>query len=96
MLARSREYLLGFFRAQLRVILFGAIETITVEREMPKRAGGETGVFVSANQQTESAVITVENTGAEAWPVRILDQVPYSEQDDLEVEVTASPHRKSR
>jgi uncharacterized protein (TIGR02231 family) len=70
---------------------FGAIETITVEREMPKRAGGETGVFVSANQQTESAVITVENTGAEAWPVRILDQVPYSEQDDLEVEVTASP-----
>lgn len=70
---------------------FGAIETITVKREMPKRAGGETGVFVSANQQTESAVITVENTGTEAWPVRILDQVPYSEQDDLEIEVSASP-----
>lgn len=70
---------------------FGAIETLTVKREMPKRAGGETGVFTSANQQTESAVITVENTGAEAWPVRILDQVPYSEQDDLEIEVTASP-----
>lgn len=70
---------------------FGAIETLTVKREMPKRAGGETGVFTSANQQTESAVITVENTGTEAWPVRILDQVPYSEQDDLEIEVTASP-----
>lgn len=70
---------------------FGAIETVTVKREMPKRAGGETGVFVSANQQSESAVITVENTGTESWPVRILDQVPYSEQDDLEIEVTASP-----
>lgn len=70
---------------------FGAIETLTVKREMPKRAGGETGVFTSANQQSESAVITVENTGTEAWPVRILDQVPYSEQDDLEIEVTASP-----
>ena len=70
---------------------FGAIETLTVKREMPVRAGGETGVFVSANQQTESAVITVENTGTEAWPVRILDQVPYSEQDDLEIEVSASP-----
>lgn len=70
---------------------FGAIETLTVKREMPKRAGGETGVFTSANQQSESAVITVENTGDEAWPVRILDQVPYSEQDDLEIEVTASP-----
>ena len=70
---------------------FGAIETLTVKREMPVRAGGETGVFTSSNQQTESAVITVENTGTEAWPVRILDQIPYSEQDDLEIKVTASP-----
>jgi uncharacterized protein (TIGR02231 family) len=70
---------------------FGAIETLRVKREMPVRAGGETGVFTTENQQTESAVITVENTGTEAWPVRIMDQVPYSEQDDLEIEVTASP-----
>jgi len=70
---------------------FGALETLRVKREMPKRAGGETGVFTSSNQQSESAVVTVENTGAEAWPVRILDQVPYSEQDDLEIEVSASP-----
>jgi uncharacterized protein (TIGR02231 family) len=70
---------------------FGAIETVRVKREMPTRAGGETGVFTSSNQQSESAVITVENTGEEAWPVRILDQVPYSEQDDLEIEVSASP-----
>lgn len=70
---------------------FGAIETLTVKREMPVRAGGETGLFSSSNEQSESAVITVENTGTEAWPVRILDQVPYAEQDDLEIEVTASP-----
>jgi uncharacterized protein (TIGR02231 family) len=70
---------------------FGAIETLRVTREMPKRAGGETGVFTSVNQQTESAVITVENTGTESWPVRIIDQVPYSEQDDLEIEISASP-----
>jgi uncharacterized protein (TIGR02231 family) len=70
---------------------FGAIETVRVKREMPTRAGGETGVFTSSNQQSESAVITVENTGNEAWPVRVIDQVPYSEQDDLEIEVSASP-----
>jgi uncharacterized protein (TIGR02231 family) len=70
---------------------FGAIETVRVKREMPTRAGGETGVFTSSNQQSESAMITVENTGDEAWPVRIIDQVPYSEQDDLEIEVSASP-----
>ncbi|MCU0903356.1 MAG: mucoidy inhibitor MuiA family protein [Tabrizicola sp.] len=70
---------------------FGAIETLRVTRDMPVRAGGETGVFTSSNQQTESAVITIENTGTDLWPVRILDQVPYSEQDDLEIEVAASP-----
>lgn len=70
---------------------FGALETIRIKREMPKRAEGETGVFTSSNQQTESAVITVENTGDEAWPVRLLDQVPYSEQDDLEIDLTADP-----
>lgn len=70
---------------------FGALETLRVKREMPKRAGGQTGIFVNANRQSESAVITVENTGPEAWPIRILDRVPYSEQDDLQIAVTASP-----
>lgn len=70
---------------------FGALETLRVKREMPKRATGETGVFTASNQQTESAVISIENTGDEAWPVRILDQVPYSEQEDLVVDFTADP-----
>lgn len=72
-------------------VAFGAIETLRLKREMPKRAEGETGVFTTSNERTESAVITVENTGNEAWEVRLLDQVPYSEQDDLEVELTANP-----
>ena len=70
---------------------FGAIETLRIKREMPMREGGETGVFTSANEQTESVVITVENTGEEAWPVRLIDQVPYSEQTDLEIDYTADP-----
>ncbi|MCX7288636.1 MAG: DUF4139 domain-containing protein [Rhodobacterales bacterium] len=70
---------------------FGAIETLRIKREMPVRAGGETGVFTTSNRLTESAVITVENTGDKAWVVRLLDQVPYTEQEDLEVEVTATP-----
>ena len=72
-------------------IAFGAIETLRLKREMPKRAEGETGVFTTLNEMTESVVITVENTGTEAWPVRLLDQTPYSEQDTLEIEVTATP-----
>lgn len=72
-------------------VAFGAIETLRIKREMPRRAEGETGVFTTSNQLSESAVITVENTGTEAWEFRLLDQVPYTEQDDLEIEVTASP-----
>ncbi len=72
-------------------VAFGALETLRIKREMPVAAQGETGVFTTSNERSESAVITVENTGDEGWPVRLLDQVPYSEQDDLEVEVTASP-----
>jgi uncharacterized protein (TIGR02231 family) len=70
---------------------FGAIETLRIKREMPKSAEGQTGVFTTSNQRTESAVITVENTGPDAWEVRLLDQVPYSEQDDLTLEVSADP-----
>ena len=72
-------------------IAFGALDTLRIKREMPVRAEGETGVFSTSNERVETAVITLENTGDEAWPVRLLDQVPYSEQDELEVEVTATP-----
>lgn len=70
---------------------FGPIETLRISREMPLREGGETGVFTSANEQSESVVITVENTGDEVWPVRLIDQVPYSEQTDLEITYSAEP-----
>ena len=72
-------------------VAFGAIETLRIKREMPTRAEGETGVFTTSNQRTESAVITVENTGTDAWPLRVLDLVPFSEQDQLVVEMTADP-----
>ncbi len=72
-------------------VAFGALETVRVKREMPKRAEGETGVFSTSNEVRESAVISVENTSGEAWPVRVLDQIPYSEQQDLEIDISASP-----
>ncbi|WP_136646137.1 DUF4139 domain-containing protein [Tabrizicola sp. YIM 78059] len=70
---------------------FGAIETLRLSRRMPMASEGQTGVFTTANERTESAVISVENTGTEAWTVRLLDQVPYSEQTDLQLTVKADP-----
>ena len=36
-------------------------------------------------------MLKLENLTDEAWPVGLLDLVPYSEQDDLEITYSASP-----
>lgn len=72
-------------------LAFGALDTLKLTRAMPRRDEGQTGVFTTSNEASESAVLTVENLGDEGWPVRLLDQVPYSEQSDLVIETEASP-----
>lgn len=70
---------------------FGAIHGLVLKRITPARSEGETGILTTANRQVEQAVITVENLTGETWPVRILDRVPYSEQDGLKISWTAEP-----
>jgi uncharacterized protein (TIGR02231 family) len=72
-------------------IAFGALETIRVKREMPVRDSGQSGFLTTSNEASEAAVLTVENLGTESWPLRVLDQVPYSEQEDLEITLDATP-----
>lgn len=72
-------------------IPFGALDSIQIKRDMPTRAEGETGIITTSNQIDEVAVLEVENLSKEAWPIHLIDQTPYSEQDDLEIEVTAEP-----
>ncbi|NJM82032.1 MAG: DUF4139 domain-containing protein [Tabrizicola sp.] len=72
-------------------IAFGALEDIRLTRDMPTRSEGETGIITTTNEREELAVLEVENLGDETWPVRMIDQVPYSEQDDLQITVTATP-----
>jgi uncharacterized protein (TIGR02231 family) len=70
-------------------LAFGAIEGLRLTRDMPVRAEGERGLIVSSNASEEVAVLEVENLTDEAWDVRLMDLVPYSEQDDLEITWTA-------
>ncbi|MCB6179795.1 DUF4139 domain-containing protein [Rhodobacter sp. Har01] len=72
-------------------IAFGALEAIQVSRDMPRRESGQSGFISTSNEASEVAVLKVENLGAEVWPVRVIDQVPYSEQEDLEITYTAKP-----
>jgi uncharacterized protein (TIGR02231 family) len=66
-------------------LAFGAIEGLRLTRDMPVRAEGERGLIVSSNESEEVAVLEVENLTDEAWDVRLMDLVPYSEQEDLEI-----------
>lgn len=72
-------------------VAFGAIEGLRLTRTMPLRAAGDRGIISSSSQIEETAVLKVENLTDEAWPVRVLDQVPYSEQEDLEITYSADP-----
>lgn len=70
---------------------FGALDGVKLTREVPDRSTGDRGVFTSSTEQRETAVLRVENLTDQAWKVRMLDQVPYSEQEDLKITWAADP-----
>ncbi len=70
---------------------FGPLDGLRLTRATPNKTEGDVGVFTSANQLTEQAVMTVENLTGQDWTVLLRDTVPYSEQEDLEVEFVANP-----
>ena len=72
-------------------VAFGAIDGLRLTRNMPQRAEGDRGIITKSSQIEEQSVLKLENLTDEAWPVRLLDLVPYSEQDDLEITYSASP-----
>ncbi|MGL4278810.1 MAG: mucoidy inhibitor MuiA family protein [Albidovulum sp.] len=70
---------------------FGQIEGIRLKRTVPNRSAGDRGLIAKSNAQEEVATIEVKNLTGEDWPLRLIDRVPYSEQDDLVVTYTATP-----
>jgi uncharacterized protein (TIGR02231 family) len=70
---------------------FGPIDGLRLTRLVRDRNEGDRGILTKSNEQTETVEITVENLTGEAWPLRLIDRVPVSEQDDLEITWTADP-----
>lgn len=71
---------------------FGPIEGLRLERTVLGRNAGDRGMISRSTELTEEVRIEIENLTGEAWPMRVLDRVPYSEQEDLEIEWNAAPH----
>lgn len=70
---------------------FGPIDGLRLERRVPEQSEGTRGIISSSNARTETAILRIENLTSEAWPLRVVDRVPVSTQDDLVVEWTATP-----
>lgn len=64
---------------------FGPIDGLRLTRTIIDRSEGDRGVIAKSNALSEHVRIKVENLTGEAWPVRLLDHVPYSEQEDLRI-----------
>ncbi len=70
---------------------FGPINGIRLERRVLDRNTGDAGFISRSNERVEEAEITVSNLTGRAWDLRLIDRVPYSEQEDLEITYQADP-----
>ena len=66
---------------------FGADDLIKVKRIEVKRRVGEEGLISTSNVDERAFDITVKNLHATAIPVTILDQMPYSSDEKITVDV---------
>ncbi len=71
---------------------FGPIDGVRLTRTVLDRQEGDSGVITKSSDMVEKVRIDIENLTGEAWPIRLLDRVPYSEQEDLTVKWSARPN----
>lgn len=72
-------------------LAFGAIDGLRLKRTVLGRSEGDRGVITRSTELSEQVRIEVENLTGQAWPVRVLDRVPYSEQEELQITWQADP-----
>lgn len=77
-------------------LAFGPIDGLRLTRTVLGREEGDRGVITRSNALDEQVRIEVENLTGESWPLRVLDRVPYSEQEDLEITWSARPRTSER
>ncbi len=70
---------------------FGAIDGLRLTRMVQDREEGGSGLIRKSSDLTETVTIEIENLTGEVWPVRLLDRVPYSEQEDLQINWQSDP-----
>lgn len=70
---------------------FGPIHGLQLKRTVLEREEGDAGFIARENREEQDVRISVENLTEMAWDVTLMDRVPFSEQEDLTINWTASP-----
>lgn len=70
---------------------FGPIDGLRLKRVVLNRNEGDRGLISRSNAEVTEAQIEVDNLTGDTWELRVLDRVPYSEQEDLAVTWNATP-----
>ncbi|EBA17317.1 hypothetical protein RSK20926_06262 [Roseobacter sp. SK209-2-6] len=82
----------GLVAGQEAELGFGSIPGLRLSRNVLSKSEGGRGVISRSNQQNEAVEISVENLTEQSWNIRLLDRVPYTQQEDLEITWQAQPH----
>jgi uncharacterized protein (TIGR02231 family) len=72
-------------------LAFGPIEGLRLSSRVVDRNEGDTGFVSRVNEIVKLAKIGIEKLTDRAWDVRLLDRVPYSEQEDLVITWRGKP-----
>ncbi|WP_199260075.1 DUF4139 domain-containing protein [Paracoccus binzhouensis] len=70
---------------------FGPLTGIKLERRIPDQVEGDRWLISSSSERREVAELRIRNLTGEAWPLRVIDQVPVSTQKDLRIDWSADP-----
>lgn len=72
-------------------LAFGAIEGLRLSRVIDRNAEGDTGIISKSNTREQRVTFAVENLTGEEQSLTAFYALPFSEQEDLKVKVTANP-----
>lgn len=72
------------------VLAFGRLDGVRLQRDRLEREDGDSGLITRTNTRVEEVRLNVRNLSDRHWTVELLDQVPYSEQEDLIVSFDTS------
>ncbi len=69
---------------------FGALDHLRLDWQDLSRDEGDRGIFTSSNTQNRRVQFSVENTSSSDEDLRLVYATPFSEQEDLELDLTLS------